>query len=52
MAEANMLDVFHYFSENKTNDYRLANFKADWSKLTDQDKADLKQGIGDRTFNY
>lgn len=52
MAEATMLDVFNYFSEDKTNDYKLARFKNDWSKLTDQDKTDLKTGIGNGTLTY
>jgi hypothetical protein len=52
MGDATMLDVFNYMSDNKTNGYKLASFKADWSKLTDQDKADLKAGIGDGTLTY
>ena len=47
-----MLDVFNYFSENKTNGYKLAQFKADWAKLTDKDKLQLKIGIADGTLNY
>lgn len=47
-----MLDVFNYFSDNKTNGYKLAAFKADWSQLTDKDKADLKTGIADGSLNY
>lgn len=47
-----MLDVFNYFSENKTNGYKLASFKADWAKLTDKDKSDLKSGIQNGTFTY
>lgn len=31
----------------------LSDFKKEeWDKLTDQDKADLAQGIGDGTFTY
>jgi hypothetical protein len=52
MADATMLDVFNYMSDNKSNGYKLATFKNDWSNLTDQDKADLKAGIGDGTLTY
>lgn len=32
--------------------YRISDFRADWSRLSDQDKADLKQGLQDGTFTY
>ncbi len=42
-----MVDVKNYFEiEN------IAKFRVEWAELTDQDKADLKQGIGDGTFTY
>jgi hypothetical protein len=47
-----MLDVFNYFSDNKTNGYKLAAFKADWTKLSDKDKEDLKSGIANGTLTY
>lgn len=47
-----MLAVFDYFSDNRTNDYKLAAFKADWGKMTDKDKEDLKSGIANGTLNY
>lgn len=52
MADANMSDIFKYFSDNKTNSYTMSDFRADWAKLTDQDKADLKQGLSDGSLNY
>lgn len=47
-----MLDVYAYFSDNKTNGYKLAQFKKDWQALSDKDKDDLKKGVQDGTFNY
>lgn len=47
-----MIDVYNYFSDNKTNGYKLAEFRNDWKALTDQDKHDLKTGIQDGTFDY
>lgn len=52
MADATMSDVFNYFSDGKTNDYKMSQFRTDWAGLTDQDKADLKRGIGDGTLTY
>lgn len=31
---------------------KLADFSADWKKLTEQDKADIRKGLADGTFNY
>lgn len=31
---------------------KLAQFRAEWSELSDQDKADLKAGMTDGTLNY
>lgn len=47
-----MLAVFAYFSENKTNGYKLAQFKLDWQALSDKDKDDLKKGVGNGSLNY
>jgi hypothetical protein len=53
MAElAGMLEVFKYFSDNKTNDYRLAEFRKDWEALSEKDKADLRTGIGNGSLTY
>jgi hypothetical protein len=30
----------------------LAEFSADWKRLSDQDKKDIRQGIQDGTYNY
>jgi hypothetical protein len=47
---ANMSEVYKYFERG--TDYKMVAFRKDWAKLTDQDKADLRNGIGDGTFNY
>lgn len=52
MADATMVQVFEYLSDNKTSDYKLTQFRADWAELSDKDKADLKRGIGDGTLTY
>lgn len=46
-----MLAVFKFFSEGYP-EYKMTKFRADWALLTDQDKADLKNGIADGTLNY
>ncbi len=52
MPDANMAEVFNYLSDNKQNGYTMSQFRDDWSKLTDQDKRDLRTGIGDGTLTY
>ena len=47
-----MLKVFAYLSENKTNGYKLAQFKLDWQALSDKDKEDLKSGVENGSLNY
>lgn len=47
-----MLEVFRFFSDNKSNKYNIAQFRADWLKLTDKDKEDLKSGIENGSFDY
>lgn len=49
---ATMVDVYNYFSDNRKNDYKLATFRTEWSELTDQDKSDLRMGIGNGSFTY
>lgn len=57
---ATMTDVYNFLAgdgKNKPNTdqkaaYPLARFRAHWGELTDQDKADLRTGIGDGSFNY
>jgi hypothetical protein len=52
MADATMLDVFKYFSDNKTSDYKLSTFRKDWEALSEQDKTDLRTGIGNGSLTY
>lgn len=47
-----MLEVFKFFSDNKTNDYNIAQFRADWQALSDKDKEDLKTGIANGSLTY
>lgn len=41
--------VFKFFKETYA---KMTDFKADWDKLTEQDKADLEKGIADGTLTY
>jgi len=52
MGDATMVEVFNFLSDNKSNGYKLTDFRSEWVKLTDQDKVDLKKGVGDGTLNY
>lgn len=47
-----MLAVFNYFSDNKSNGYKMTEFRAHWAELSAEDKAQLKAGIEDGTLNY
>lgn len=42
-----ILEIKNFFGYTK-----LADFKADWEKLTDADKAQIKAGLSDGTFSY
>lgn len=46
----NMSDVYKYFADG--TDYKMVEFRTDWGKLSDKDKADLKAGLEDGTLNY
>jgi predicted component of type VI protein secretion system len=46
---AGLAAVQKYFA---TSDYNMAQFRSDWSKLTDKDKTDLRNGLGDGTLTY
>ena len=41
-----MTDVMRYF------DMKAGEFRAEWSKMTETDKAQLKAGITDGTLTY
>lgn len=42
-----ILEIKNFFGYTK-----LTEFKADWEKLTDKDKAEIKAGLADGTYNY
>jgi len=46
-----MLVVFKFFNEGDAS-YKMAKFRTEWAELSDKDKADLKSGIVDGSFNY
>lgn len=52
MPDANIGEVFNYFSSNRTNSYTMAQFSKDWKALSEQDKDDLRKGIGDGSLDY
>jgi hypothetical protein len=46
MPDATMVDVMKFFG------MRPAEFRPQWNALSEQDKKDLKQGIGDESHTY
>lgn len=46
-SKMTILEIKNFFGYTK-----LADFKADWEKLTDADKAQIKAGLSDGTFSY
>jgi hypothetical protein len=51
MATATLTQV-HKFFQGDDKDYNLAKFRAHWSELSDTDKTQLRDGIGDATLTY
>lgn len=49
MPDATIGDVCKFFEYPEGD---MKSFRTDWASLTDQDKADLKKGIGDGTLDY
>lgn len=49
---ATVSEVFAYFSDNKTNDLKLGQFSAEWKELDSVSKEQIRNGIGDGSFNY
>lgn len=47
MPDATMVEVKDFFEYKK-----LSDFRADWNLLSDQDKSELKKGIGNGTLTY
>lgn len=52
MAAATIKDVSDYFKTGDPDRDKLGNFKNEWTALTDKDKAEIKQGLGDGTLTY
>jgi hypothetical protein len=49
MAAASIKDVADYF---RKGNQPLKEFTEEWKLLSDKDKEELKQGIGDGTLDY
>jgi hypothetical protein len=52
MAEGTIKQVADFFKTGDAERDRLANFTAEWKQLTDEDKAQLREGIGNGSFTY
>lgn len=46
MAAASMVDVMKYF------EMKPAEFRAQWTKLSENDRTVLREGIGNGSFTY
>lgn len=47
---ATLAQVWKFF--NTEGDYKLAQFRVEWALLSDNDRAQLKQGVGDASLTY
>jgi len=55
MTAANLAEVHKFFAQKvdpNSPDYSLAKFRSEWSHLTVEDKAQIRDGIGDGTLTY
>lgn len=46
------LSEVHRFFAGDDKDYNLAIFRKDWAGLSDKDKTQLREGIGNSTLTY
>lgn len=46
-----LADTYKYF-KGADKDYTLARFRKEWNALTDKDKAQIRQGLADGSYNY
>lgn len=46
-----MLKVFKFLSAGYP-EYKMSQFRTEWSELSDESKAQLKAGIEDETYTY
>lgn len=50
---ASLAQIHRYFlGDADPKSYTLAKFRSDWSELTDGDKTQLREGIGNGSFTY
>jgi hypothetical protein len=51
MTAATLTQVHKYF-QGEDKDYNLAKFRAQWAELSNDDKTQLREGIGNGTLTY
>ena len=51
MAEATLKEIREFFN-SPDRPMTLSTLKVDWNDLTEQDRTDLKAGIGNGTLTY
>lgn len=47
-----IVDVKKFFESGGTKWASLKDFRADWEQLTEKDRAEIKAGLDDGTYNY
>ncbi len=53
MTAATMIEVMDYFGYKRADGKRdVTGFRKDWAMLTEEEKAQLRAGIGNGTFTY
>lgn len=52
MADAANIKQVREFFDHPDRKLGLSEFKDDWGQMTEQDKTDIKNGIGDGSFDY
>ncbi len=52
-VDATMIEVMDYFGYKRADGKRdVTGFRKDWAMLTEEEKAQLRAGIGNGTFTY
>lgn len=49
---ATITQIFTYFSDNKTNGYKLSTFKRHWDELDEVSRQQFRVGIGNGSLTY
>ncbi len=53
MPDATMIEVMDYFEFRREDGKRdVAGFRKQWDQLSDEGKAQLRQGIGNKSLTY